>query len=79
MSTRKHSRQAAHHSINQGSAHKKKSPTAAIFMGIIGLIFGLSFGWFTGGQQWAWCLAGGLAGLSMGYLFGRAIDRSLKR
>jgi hypothetical protein len=47
-------------------------------MGIVGLIFGLSFGWFTGGQQWHWSLAGGLAGILMGYLFGRAIDRTLK-
>ncbi|MCE2833191.1 MAG: SoxR reducing system RseC family protein, partial [Chitinophagaceae bacterium] len=59
-------------------ARTKKSPTAARFMAVIGLIFGLSFGWFTGGQHWHWSLAGGLSGMMLGYLFGSAIDRSMK-
>lgn len=62
----------------QRRVSKEKSPTAARFMAVIGLLFGLSFGWFTGEKQWHWCLAGGLSGLLLGYLFGRAIDRSLR-
>lgn len=78
MPSHNHTKHGAHHPATHGSTHKKKSPTAAMFMGIIGLIFGLSFGWFTGGQQWYWSLAGGMAGVALGYLFGRAIDRSFK-
>jgi uncharacterized transporter YbjL len=59
--------------------HKKNSPTAAVFMAVVGLVFGLSFGWFTTDQGLMWSLAGGLAGMMIGFLFGRGIDRSLKK
>jgi hypothetical protein len=73
----KHPKQ--HRRSSPGTAHKKGSPTAAVFMAIVGLLFGLSFGWFTSGKGLMWSFAGGLAGTMIGFLFGRGIDRSLKK
>jgi hypothetical protein len=73
----KHSIQ--HRRSTPGTAHKKGSPTAASFMAIVGLLFGLSFGWFTSGNGLMWSFAGGLAGTLIGFLFGRGIDRSLRK
>lgn len=55
---------------------KKRRINAAIFMAVIGGIFGLSFGWFTSERSIPWSLMATLLGAGLGYLFGHNIDRS---
>ena len=50
--------------------------TAALFMSGIGLLFGMSFGYFTGGKSWLWTILGAVIGALLGNFFGKAIDRS---
>jgi len=45
----------------------------------IGGLFGISFGYFTGDRSVLWSMVGLLAGIGLGYFFGRAIDRSVRK
>lgn len=45
-------------------------------MAAVGALFGMSFGYFTGGRSLTWTIIGAILGAALGNLFGRAIDRS---
>lgn len=48
-------------------------------MAIIGALFGVSFGYFTGDRSLLWAGIGLLLGTALGNFFGRAIDRSVAK
>ena len=72
-----HQRHKTKHQHHQpGTGTKKSKITAAVFMAVMGGIFGLSFGYFTGDKSFLWTTVGTVAGILVGYLFGHAIDKS---
>jgi outer membrane lipoprotein SlyB len=48
-------------------------------MTVMGGIFGLSFGYFTGDRSLLWSIAGTVIGALAGYLFGHYIDKAAAR
>ena len=73
-SHQRHKTKKHHHQAEAGV--KKKRINAAIFMSVMGGIFGLSFGYFTGDRSVLWSVVGTIAGVLVGYLFGHNIDKS---
>jgi uncharacterized protein YcfJ len=69
-------KQKHHHHQAAGATGKKKKITAATFMAVMGGIFGLSFGYFTGDRSLVWSVVGTVAGILAGYYFGHKIDIS---
>jgi tetrahydromethanopterin S-methyltransferase subunit C len=53
--------------------------TASLFMAIVGALFGVSFGYFTGDRSLTWAVIGLIVGTALGNFFGKAIDRSVAR
>lgn len=48
-------------------------------MSVIGALFGVSFGYFTGNRSFTWAIVGLIAGIALGNFFGKAIDRSVAK
>ena len=65
-----------HHHHQAAPGVKRKKITAALFMSVMGGIFGLSFGYFTGDKTLLWSVVGTLIGIAAGYFFGHGIDKS---
>jgi hypothetical protein len=77
-SHQRHKPKHQHHQAT-GSTGKKNKITAGTFMTVMGGIFGLSFGYFTGDRSLLWSIAGTVIGALAGYLFGHYIDKAAAR
>jgi uncharacterized membrane protein YfcA len=68
-----------HHHQPDKHGQVRRKMTASLFMTIIGALFGVSFGYFTGDRSLTWAAVGLIVGAAVGNLFGKAIDRSVAR
>lgn len=68
-----------HHQAPDKHGPARRKMTASLFMAIVGALFGVSFGYFTGDRSLTWAVIGLIVGTALGNFFGKAIDRSVAR
>ena len=73
---KEHLRQFQH---KQGTTTAEPKRKAAVIFSVVGAVIGLAVSYFSSEAHIVWVVAGTAAGGVAGYLFGRNIDKAIKK